>query len=231
MSLLVSACRRLYRHVARTFPREFRTICGDGLEQLGEDVVPLIWQQQGGIGLIRLFADLAFQLPYQYFSTWMDKLKGVLMTTDPFEGTWRSVQFERAKWPADQPTPQQACLRFEATQEGYLMVAYGIVNGQAVAERPQTIIADGRRRPPLDLSGRPIPGVPAGALGFCSRPNPQTLEMGAEAEGQVLGAGTYKVSPDGKTLTVTNEGMSLKGPFKQTAVFVRVVPDPYMPQE
>ena len=46
---------------------------------------------------------------------------------------------------------------FEPTDTGYLMVAYGVVNGQAAAERPQSITTDGRRRPLLDLSGRPIP--------------------------------------------------------------------------
>ena len=71
--------------------------------------------------------------------------------------TWRSTKSERAQWPANQPTPQQAHLRFEATETGYLMVAYGIVNGQAVAERPQSMIADGRRRPLIDYNGRPIP--------------------------------------------------------------------------
>ena len=55
----------------------------------------------------------------------------------------------------DRPAPQQAYLRFEPTDTGYPMVAYGVVNGEACAERPQ-IIADGRRRPLLDLSGRPI---------------------------------------------------------------------------
>jgi hypothetical protein len=127
------------------------------------------------------------------------------------------------------PQAQQACLRFEATDTGYLMVAYGIVNGQAVAERPQSIVADGRRRPLVDLHGRPIPGVPPGAMTFGNRPDPGTLEVGAEADGKVLGAGTYKVSPDGKTLTVTTEGMSLKGPFKVAAIFERVIPDPYVP--
>ena len=43
------------------------------------------------------------------------------------------------------------------------MVAYGIKDGQAVAERPAPIIADGRRRPIVDLNGRPIAGVPPGA--------------------------------------------------------------------
>ncbi len=30
-------------------------------------------------------------------------------------------------------------------------------------------------------------------------------------------------------MTVTNEGMGLKGPFKIVALFERVVPDPYLP--
>jgi hypothetical protein len=45
----------------------------------------------------------------------------------------------------------------------------------------------------------------------------------------VLGKGTYKVSDNGLTLTVTTEGEGLKGPFKTVAVFERVVPDPYVP--
>ena len=35
-------------------------------------------------------------------------------------------------------------------------------------------------------------------------------------------------SEDGRTLTVTNEGMGAKGPYKIVAVFDRVVPDPYL---
>ena len=114
-------------------------------------------------------------------------------------------------------------LRFEPTDTGYLMLAYGVVNGEACAERPQVIIADGRRRPLLDLSGRPIPGVPTGAMTFGSKPDPQTLELGEEVDGQVLGAGRYKVSADGKTLTVTNKGTGLKGPFEVVMVMERVV--------
>jgi hypothetical protein len=120
-------------------------------------------------------------------------------------------------------------MRFESTEDGYVLVAYGIKDGQAVAERPTRIFSDGRRRPLVDFSGRPIPGVPAGALAFGRRSDDYTLEAGAEVDGQPLGSGTYKVSPDGRTMTVTTEGMGLKGPFKVTAVFERVVPDPYSP--
>ena len=150
------------------------------------------------------------------------------MTGDPFEGTWRANN-EKSQWdPAS--TPEEACLRLEATDAGYLMVAYGIKDGKAIAERPQSIIADGRRRPLVDLNGRPIPGVPPGALAFGSRPDPQTIEAGAEVDGKTLRKGIFRVSNDGKTLTVTTEGMGPNGPFKVAAVFERVVPDPYVPQ-
>ena len=150
------------------------------------------------------------------------------MTDDLFEGTWKADN-EKSEWDPNY-TPEQACLRFEATADGYLLVAYGIKDGQAVAERPTPIITDGRRRPIVDLNGRPIDGVPAGAMSFGSQPDTYTIEAGAEAHGQVLGKGTYKVSPDGRSLTVTTEGMGVKGPFKVVARFDRVLPDPYLPQ-
>ena len=112
MSGWVTVCRRLYRRAARTFPYEFRAVCGDGLEQLGEDVVPLVWQQQGTVGMIRLFADLAMRLPYEYLSTWISKAKELTMTDDVFEGTW-TAKSEDSQWDVrDTPKPQQACVRF-----------------------------------------------------------------------------------------------------------------------
>jgi hypothetical protein len=217
----------MFGRLARAFPHEFRTICGDGLERLGEDIAPLVWREQGVVGLIRLFADLALRLPLEYLSTWTGRFKELTMDGDLFEGTWKA-RIDKSKFdPAY--TPEQACLRFEATEAGYLLVAYGIKGGQAVAERPTSIVPDGRRRPIVDLNGRPVPGVPPGAMYFGNRPDARTIEAGAEADGKVLGKGTYIVSEDGKTLTVTTEGMGLKGPFKTLAVFERVVPDPYVP--
>lgn len=204
-------------------------ICGDGLERLGDDVAPLVWRDEGVIGLVRLFADLAWRLPLEYVSTWTRRVtKEFIMPADLFEGTWKARR-EQSEWdPAY--TPEQACLRFEPIDEGYLMIAYGIKDGQAVAERPTTINADGRRRPIVDVGGRPVPGVPPGAVTFGRRPDSRTIEAGAEVDGKVLGKGTYTVSEDGAILTVTTEGVGLKGPFKTVAVFERVVPDPYIPQ-
>ncbi|HYT65132.1 MAG TPA: hypothetical protein VEL51_01850 [Vicinamibacterales bacterium] len=215
-----SGSGRIYERLARAFPHHFRMICGDGLERLGADVAPLVWREQGVIGMVRLFADLALHLPLEYFATWTRTFKELTMTADVFEGTWKARN-DKSHWdPAY--TPEQACLRFEATETGYLLIAYGIKDGQACAERPTPIVADGRRRPVVDLQGRPIAGVPAGAMAFGSRPDIHTIEAGAEADGKVLGRGTYRVSEDGKTLTVTTEGIGLKGPFKVEAVFERV---------
>jgi hypothetical protein len=227
VNVWVIGCGRLYRRLARAFPHEFRTICGDGLEQLGEDLMPVVWRDQGVAGITRLLADLAMRLSLEYFSTWAGRLKELAMTGDLFEGTWRA-NIDKSQWDP-QYTPEQACITLEATATGYLMVAYGIKDGQAVAERPAPIIADGRRRPIVDLNGRPIAGVPPGAMAFGSRPDPQTIEAGAEVDGKTLGRRTYRVSEDGKTLTVTVEGMGSKGPIKTVAVFDRVEPDPYVP--
>jgi hypothetical protein len=200
-------------------------VCGDGLETLGTDVLPHIWQKQGALGIARCFADIAVRLPIEYLSTLANKLKETTMDNDPFEGTWRAVN-EESKWDPSY-TPEQACIRFEATNDGYLLVAYGVKDGEAVAERPTAIVPDGRRRPIVDLNGRPVEGVPPGAMAFGNQPDTRTIEAGAEVDGEVLGKGTYRVSADGQRLHITTEGMGLKGPFKTEAVFERVVPDPY----
>ena len=219
---------RIYRRLARAFPHEFRVVCGDGLERLGMDLIPIIYRESGILAVFRCFADLILRLSVEYASVYTRKLKELNMTDDPFEGTWRS-NIERSNFDPNY-SPEQACIRFEATDEGYLMVAYGVKDGQAVAERPSTIIPDGRRRPIVDLNGRPVAGVPPGAVTFGAQPDPRTIEAGAEVDGKTLGKGTYKVSDDGSTLTVTSEGEGLNGPFKTVAVFERVVPDPYLPK-
>ena len=228
MSRWVRQYSHVCRGLARAFPRRFRETCGDGLEVLVADVVPLVWRDQGVLGLARLTVDLVLRLPVEYFASATAPVMEALMTADVFEGTWKAVH-DKSQWDRN-CTPEQACLRFEPTDTGYLLVAYGIVNGEAVAERPTAIIADGRRRPVVDFNGRPLPGVPPGALAFGQHLDSRTLEAGVEVDGQRLGGGRYRVSEDGNTLTVTAEGMGLKGPFKTVATFERVVPDPYTPR-
>jgi hypothetical protein len=224
---LIGHVQAAYRRLSRAFPHDFRTVCGDGLERLGEDIVPIVWREEGTPGIVRLFADIVLRLPCEYVATFVHTIEEAVMDGDLFEGTWKANP-EKSKWDPKY-RPEQACLRFEVTDTGYLMVAYGVKDGQAVAERPTRIIADGKRRPVVDLNGRPIPGVPPGAMAVGNRPDRHTIQSHVEVEGTSLGDGTFRVSEDGKTLTVTNEGMGLKGPFKLVAVFDRVVPDPYTP--
>jgi hypothetical protein len=154
-------------------------VCGDGLERLGEDVAPVVWREHGVLGLVALFADIAVRLPVEYVSMWLDKLKETTMPGDLFEGTWKA-NAEKSQFDP-RFKPEQACLRFEATGEGYLLVAYGVKDGQAVAERPQSIIADGRRRPVVDLNGRPVPACRRRAMAFGNRPDPYTLKAGSKS--------------------------------------------------
>ena len=100
---------RMYRRLARAFPHEFRAVCGDGLERLGADVIPLVWREQGFMGVARCFADLGFRLPLEYISTWTGRLKEEFtMTDDVFEGTWKANN-EKSQWDPNY-TPEQACM-------------------------------------------------------------------------------------------------------------------------
>jgi hypothetical protein len=78
----IGRCQSIYRLAARAFPHEFRMVCGDGLERLGEDLAPVVWRQHGALGLLALFADIAVRLPVEYVSMWLDKLKETTMPGD-----------------------------------------------------------------------------------------------------------------------------------------------------
>ena len=46
----MNGCQTCYRRLSGAFPHQFRTVCGDGLERLGEDLVPLVWREHGALG-------------------------------------------------------------------------------------------------------------------------------------------------------------------------------------
>src|SRR5262252_7656968 len=90
MKHYLNACSQIYRHVARFFPHQFRVVCGDGLERLGMDLLPLIYKEMGVAGVASCFADLVFRLPVEYMSLLTNKFKELNMSEDLFEGTWRA---------------------------------------------------------------------------------------------------------------------------------------------
>jgi hypothetical protein len=71
-------------------------------------------------------------------------------------------------------------------------------SGHKVVERPQTFVPDGEARPIADF-----PGLRTRA----TQPNPRELHARCEREdGSLVGEGTYVVSRDAMSLTVTAAG-------------------------
>lgn len=117
---------------------------------------------------------------------------------DPFVGTWKlnpaNSQFD------PNHRPSAATMVFELDPQGrYLMQAEGLdAQGRKVAERPQTLIPDGKPYPFPDF-----PGLTA----IASRLDPHTLQAECRREdGSIVGQGSYVVSADGKSLTATTAG-------------------------
>ncbi len=59
---------RIYRRLALAFPHEFKMAYGADVMQLGEDTVDEIAKRQGVLGLVKLIADIAIQVPLEYLS-------------------------------------------------------------------------------------------------------------------------------------------------------------------
>jgi hypothetical protein len=59
-------CLAIYSRLAHAYPHEFRLICGEDLDQMGEDIVPEAWRRFGFFGLVRLLANTAIHLPVEY---------------------------------------------------------------------------------------------------------------------------------------------------------------------
>src|SRR5579864_2529357 len=59
---------RIYRRLAQAFPQEFKMAYGAELLQRGDDVVQDLAKRHGAPGLIRLIADIAVRLPFEYLA-------------------------------------------------------------------------------------------------------------------------------------------------------------------
>lgn len=91
-------------------------------------------------------------------------------------------------------------MRWAAGPDGsYVMTAQGQnAQGEPVAERPQTLVPDGRAYPVADFPG---------LVSITTRPDPNTIRAEAKREdGSMAGEGTYVVAADGKSLTATTAG-------------------------
>ena len=112
--------------------------------------------------------------------------------------------------------PADATITFEVDAEGnYVMRAEGTKeNGERVVERPTTFVIDGLEHPVPDFPGLRV---------ISTRVDPDTVRSEVRREdGSLAGGGTYALSVDGTTLTITNFGFdSQLREFKQKTVWDR----------
>ena len=105
--------------------------------------------------------------------------------------------------------PSEGTLRFERVDGGYLMRAEGVCDGKRVEEQPQRLLTDGVERP--------VPQAPE-FVAVATQPDPNTIHVSSRRGEQVVGEGSYVVSPDGKSLTATVRGIDAQNRAFQTVV-------------
>ncbi|HET8825994.1 MAG TPA: ABC transporter permease, partial [Terriglobales bacterium] len=62
----VALTSRLYHALANAFPREFKTLYGEELRQVGDDCVQYVCNEHGVGGIVRLLWDVARRIPAEY---------------------------------------------------------------------------------------------------------------------------------------------------------------------
>jgi hypothetical protein len=133
---------------------------------------------------------------------------------DPFVGVWKLDPARSAFDPNHRPT--EATMEFVRDGPGYVMTATGTSGkGERVAEKPQSLIPDGQRRPIPDFPGLSASTTQRGA---------RSLHAEATREdGSLVGEGRYVVSDDGGTLTATTAGFDTQlRRFESQTIWVRV---------
>ena len=135
-------------------------------------------------------------------------------TTDPFVGTW-TLNPARSLFDPNH-NPRAGRMRIDIDAEGALLMNAEGVNekGEPCAERPQRMIPDGRGYPVPELSGLVVK---------TTRPDSNTLRSECLREdGAVVGAGTFVIAEDGRSMTATTSGWdSQLREFRQTTVWNR----------
>lgn len=69
---------RIYRQLARAFPREFRNVYGDEVLETTQEAIEPIWQSYGAVGLLRLLGDVALRVVVEHLVLlWEDARYGL----------------------------------------------------------------------------------------------------------------------------------------------------------
>lgn len=134
---------------------------------------------------------------------------------DPFVGAW-TLNICLSEFDANH-RPRAGTMRIEIDADGSLVMnAEGIdEKGEPCVERPNRLHPDGR--------GYPVPDF-AGLLVRTTRPDANTLQTECRRQdGTIVGAGTFRVSPDGHSLTASTSGWDCQlREFRQTTMWDRL---------
>lgn len=116
----------------------------------------------------------------------------------PLTGTW-TLNVDRSRFDVNHQ-PKAGRMRIETDPDGSLLMTAEGTNdkGEPCAERPTRLHPDGRDYPVPDFAGLTVRTV---------TPDSHTLRTECRREnGTLVGAGTYVVSPDERSLTATTSG-------------------------
>ena len=128
----------------------------------------------------------------------------------PLSGSWIANIDKSRRDPHHQFS--QATMRFEVDAE-QVVLTYGGINASGRQEHgSQALLADGQEHPVPQAAGT----VATTTL------DPQSLQVVASQNGQIVGRSVYAVSHDGLIMTATVSGVDASGrPFEQVIVFDR----------
>jgi hypothetical protein len=139
----------------------------------------------------------------------MSPLSGFAQT-DPSIGTWK-LNLAKSKF-SPGPPPKDQTLTYEAVGEGIKLTVKGTDGEGKPIDSQYTANFDGK--------DYPVTGNPNWDTVSLKRIDAYTVEFTRKKAGKVVGTGTNVVSKDGKTRTITAEGVNAKGEkTSSTAVY------------
>jgi hypothetical protein len=130
---------------------------------------------------------------------------------NPLSGTWIANLAKSQRHQNHQF--QSATLRFDVVENTISLTQSGVNMSGKPESSTLTLLADGREHP--------VPQAP-GVVVVTQWVAAHVLETIGKKDGEVLGRGTYEVSPDNRTLTARVAGTDASGAaFEQVIVFDR----------
>lgn len=147
-------------------------------------------------------SDAQHALARQYgFTTWprlRRHVGGSVPTASPFAGTWRANLANSKPHPANQF--RSATLQF-SVRGNVVTIGQSLVGESGQEERYRTALhVDGREHVSDDRPGLRVIAAWRGSHSF---------QVIAKTDGEIVGAGTYEVSADGRELNVTTGDMHI----------------------